>query len=67
MTVQRRFRYGGFRGPFMMTNSGILTVSKNLLESRAFTKRELKGVLYNLIGIYVLLKNMRMVSELMPL
>lgn len=30
--------------PTMMTNSEILAVSKILLESRAFTKRELKEI-----------------------
>ena len=48
----------------MMTNSEILAVSKILLESRAFTKRELKNILDKLVEGCVPLKNMKLVSEL---
>lgn len=48
----------------MMTNSEILAVSKILLESRAFTKLELKSILDKLVEGCVPLKNMKLVSEL---
>lgn len=48
----------------MMTNSEILAVSKILLESRAFTRRELKTILDKLVEGCVPLKNMKLVSEL---
>lgn len=50
--------------PSMMTNSEILAVSKILLESRAFTKRELNSILDKLVEGCVPLKNMKLVSEL---
>lgn len=50
--------------PSMMTNSEILAVTKILLESRAFTKRELKNILDKLVEGCVPLKNMKLVSEL---
>lgn len=50
--------------PSMMTNSEILAVSKILLESRAFTRRELKVILDKLVEGCVPLKNMKLVSEL---
>lgn len=50
--------------PSMMTNSEILAVSKILLESRAFTKRELKAILDKLVEGCVPLENMKLVSEL---
>lgn len=50
--------------PSMMTNSEILAVSKILLESRAFTKRELKVILDKLVEGCVPLKNMKLVGEL---
>ena len=50
--------------PSMMTNSEILAVSKILLESRAFTKRELKNILDKLVEGCVPLKNMKLVSDL---
>ena len=43
--------------PSMMTNSEILAVSKILLESRAFTKRELKTILDKLVEGCVPIKN----------
>ena len=50
--------------PSMMTNSEILAVSKILLESRAFTKRELKSILDKLVEGCVPMKNMKLVSDL---
>lgn len=50
--------------PSMMTNSEILAVSKILLESRAFTKRELKTILDKLVEGCVPIKNMKLVSDL---
>lgn len=50
--------------PSMMTNSEILAVSKILLESRAFTKREIKVILDKLLEGCVPLKNMKLVSDL---
>ena len=40
----RAIEYDRTKKPTMMTNSEILAVSKILLESRAFTKRELKEI-----------------------
>ena len=50
--------------PSMMTNSEILAVAKILLESRAFTKRELKNILDKMVEGCVPLKNMKLVNEL---
>lgn len=50
--------------PSMMTNSEILAVSKILLESRAFTLRELNIILNKLIGSCVPSENMKLVSDL---
>ncbi len=50
--------------PSMMTNSEILAVSKILLESRAFTKRELNAVLDKMLAGCVPLCNMKLVSDL---
>lgn len=50
--------------PSMMTNSEILAVSKILLESRAFSKRELKSILDKMVEGCVPLKNMKLVSDL---
>lgn len=46
--------------PSMMTKSEILAVSKILLESRVFTKRELKTILDKLVEGCVPLKNMKL-------
>ena len=51
-------------GPSMMTNSEILAVSKILLESRAFTKRELNTILEKLLEGCVPLTNLKLVTEL---
>lgn len=48
----------------LLSNSEILAVSKILLESRAFTKKEITGILDKLISGCVPLKNMKLVSEL---
>ena len=50
--------------PSMMTNGEILAVSKILLESRAFTQKELKSVLDKLVEGCVPVRNMKLVSEL---
>ena len=50
--------------PSMMTNSEILAVSKILLESRAFTKREIKSILDKLVEGCAPLKNMKLVADL---
>lgn len=48
----------------MMSNSEILAVSKILLGSRAFTKKEINGILGKMINGCVPLKNMKLVKEL---
>lgn len=48
----------------VMTNSEILAVSKILLESHAFTKKELNGILNKLIDRCVPQQNMKIVSDL---
>ncbi len=49
----------------LMSNSEILAVSKILLASRAFTKREIGSILKKLISGCVPLKNMQLVKELL--
>lgn len=48
-----------------MSNSEILAVSKILLASRAFTKKEISDILKKLVDGCVPLRNMRLVSELL--
>ena len=48
----------------LMTNSEILAVSKILLESRAFTKEEMSGILNKLVAGCVPLENIKLVSAL---
>lgn len=48
----------------MMSNTEILAVSKILLESRAFTKKEIVDILDKLVAGCVPLKNMKLVTEL---
>ena len=48
----------------LMTNSEILAVCKILLESRAFSKEEMGGILDKLLAGCVPLKNMKIVSDL---
>lgn len=49
----------------LMSNSEILAVSKVLLESRAFTKKEIGKILDKMIAGCVPEKNMKMVSDLL--
>ncbi|MBO6206367.1 MAG: WYL domain-containing protein [Lachnospiraceae bacterium] len=49
----------------LMTNSEILAVSKVLLESRAFTKKEISEILDKMIAGCVPEKNMKMVADLL--
>ena len=49
----------------LMTNSEILAVSKILLESRAFTKKEMAVVLDKLISGCVPQSNMKLVTDLL--
>lgn len=48
----------------LMSNDEILAVSKILLESRAFTKKEISSILDKMIAGCVPLKNMKLVSDL---
>ena len=48
----------------VMTNSEILAVTKILLESRAFTKKELNSILNKMVEGCVPLKDMKLVSDL---
>ncbi|MBE7054841.1 MAG: WYL domain-containing protein [Ruminococcaceae bacterium] len=48
----------------MMTNSEILATSKILLESRAFTKKEISSILDKMIAGCVPQKNVKLVSDL---
>ena len=48
-----------------MTNSEILAVTKILLESRAFTKKELNSILDKMVEGCVPQKNMKLVSDLL--
>ena len=48
-----------------MTNSEILAVTKILLESRAFTKKELNSILDKMVEACVPQKNMKLVSDLL--
>lgn len=47
-----------------MANSEILAVTKILLESRAFTKKEITSILNKMVDGCVPLKNMKLVSDL---
>ncbi len=49
----------------MLTNSEILAVSKILLESRAFTKKEIRTILDKLVAGCVPQKNMKLVADLL--
>lgn len=48
----------------LMTNDEVLAVSKILLESRAFTKKEISVILDKLVSGCVPIENMKLVSEL---
>ena len=51
----------------LMDNSEILAVSKILLESRAFSKREITSILDKLVLGCVPRKNMKLVSDLIAM
>lgn len=61
---KKGFLMSGYQSP-LMTNSEILAVSKILLESRAFTKKEMSQVLDKLIAGCVPAKNMKLVTDLL--
>lgn len=61
--ISKGFVMAGSEGA-MMSNSEILAVSKILLGSRAFTKKEINGILGKMIDGCVPLKNMKLVKEL---
>lgn len=60
---KKGFVLAGAKGS-LMTNSEILAVSKILLESRAFTKKEIGEILDKLIAGCVPQKNMKLVTDL---
>lgn len=60
---RKGFLLSGYQSP-LMSNSEILAVSKILLESRAFTKKEMSTILDKLISGCVPQKNMKLVSDL---
>lgn len=61
--IKKGFVMTGAEGS-SMTNSEILAVTKILLESRAFTKKELNSILNKMVEGCVPLKNMKLVSDL---
>lgn len=61
---QKGYRMTGEEEVFL-NNSEILAVSKILLESRAFTKKEMESILGKMVERCVPLKNMKLVSELL--
>ena len=61
--VHKGFTMTGTDGS-AMTNSEILAVSKILLESRAFSKKEMDSMLSKLVEGCVPLRNMKLVSDL---
>lgn len=61
---KKGFYLEGYQSP-LMTNSEILAVSKILLESRAFSKKEMTAVLDKLISGCVPQKNMKLVADLL--
>lgn len=61
--VHKGFTMTGTDGS-AMTNSEILAVSKILLESRAFSKKEMDSLLSKLVEGCVPLRNMKLVSDL---
>lgn len=62
--TKKGFIMTGFESS-LMSNSEILAVSKILLASRAFTKREIGSILNKMISGCVPLKNMQLVKELL--
>lgn len=61
--VKKGFEMTGSEGS-LMDNSEILAVSKILLESRAFTKKEISAILDKMIAGCVPQKNMKLVKDL---
>ncbi|MCD7824781.1 MAG: WYL domain-containing protein [Clostridiaceae bacterium] len=61
--VKKGFVLSGAEGS-LMSNSEILAVSKILLESRAFTKKEISTILDKMIAGCVPYKNIKLVSDL---
>lgn len=61
---RKGFLLSDYQSP-LMTNSEILAVSKILLESRAFTKKDMSIILDKLISGCVPQKNMKLVSDLL--
>lgn len=61
--IQKCYRMKGAEGA-LMTNAEILAVSKILLESRAFTKKEVSMLLDKMIAGCVPQQNMKLVSDL---
>lgn len=61
---KKGFLLKGYQSP-LMTNSEILAVSKILLESRAFSKKEMSTVLDKLVAGCVPMKNMKLVTDLL--
>lgn len=61
--VKKGFVMNGSEGS-AMTNSEILAVTKILLESRAFTRKEINSILNKLVEGCVPMKNMKLVSDL---
>ena len=61
--VNKIFKMTGIKSA-AMTNSEILAVVKILLESRAFTKKEMNRIIKKIIGGCVPMKNMKIVSDL---
>lgn len=62
--ARKGFVLEGFPSP-IMTNSEILAVAKILLESRAFSKRDMSAILDKLVSGCVPQKNMKLVSDLL--
>ena len=62
--VKKGFVMTGTEGS-AMSKSEVLAVSKILLESRAFTKKEINSILDKLVEGCVKLKNMKLVSDLL--
>lgn len=62
--TQKGFVLSGHQSP-LMNNSEILAVSKILLESRAFSKKDLSSILDKLVSGCVPQKNMKLVTDLL--
>lgn len=62
--IQKGYVMRGNEGA-IMTNGEILAVSKILLESRAFTKAEIDGILDKMVQGCVSYKNLKLVNELL--